>query len=58
MSKVSCDDMCNMDMVVELLCSQLEVTKGDIEHVILMGLYHHSDLGGSPIVFVKGERSF
>ena len=27
MSKVSCDEMCNMDMIVELLRPQLEVTK-------------------------------
>lgn len=27
MSKVSCDEMRNMDMIVELLCPQMEVTK-------------------------------
>ena len=27
MSKVSCDEMSNMDMIVELLRPQLEVTK-------------------------------
>ncbi len=31
MSKVSCDEMCNMDMIVELLRPQLEVTTKDIE---------------------------
>ncbi len=31
MSKVSSDSMMNMDMVVDLLCPQLEVTKKDIE---------------------------
>ena len=31
MSKVSCDEMSNMDMIVELLRPQLEVTKEDIE---------------------------
>ena len=31
MSKVSCDKMRNMDMIVELLRPQLEVTKEDIE---------------------------
>ena len=31
MSKVSCDEMSNMDMIVELLRPQLEVTKDDIE---------------------------
>ena len=32
MSKVSCDEMNNMDMIVELLRPQLEVTTKDIEH--------------------------
>ena len=31
MSKVSCDEMSNMDMIVGLLRPQLEVTKEDIE---------------------------
>ena len=31
MSKVSCDEMSNMDMIVELLRPQLEVTKEDVE---------------------------
>ena len=31
MSKVSCDEMCNMDMIVESLHPQQEVTKEDIE---------------------------
>ena len=31
MCKVSCDEMSNMDMIVELLRPQLEVTKEDIE---------------------------
>ena len=31
MSKVSCDEMSNMDMIVELLRPQQEVTKEDIE---------------------------
>ena len=53
MSKVSCDEMSNMDMIVELLRPQLEVTREDIEPVIIMGLYHHRDLIGSPIAFVK-----
>ena len=54
MSKVSCDEMRNMDMIVELLRPQLEVTKEDIEPVILMGIYHHRTLIGSPSAFVKG----
>ena len=51
MNKVSCDEMRNMDMIVELLRPQLEVTKDDIEPVIIMGLYHHRDLIGSPSAF-------
>lgn len=53
MSKDSCDEMSNMDMIVELLRPQLEVTKEDIEPVIIMGLYHHRDLIGSPSSFIK-----
>ncbi len=58
MSKVSCDEMSNMDMIVERLRPQLAVTKEDIEPVIIMGLYHHRDLIGSPSSFIKGERPF
>ena len=47
------DSMMNMDMVVELLRPQLEVTKEDIEPVIIMGLYHHRDLIGSKDAFLK-----
>lgn len=53
MSKVSFDEMSNMDMIVEFLRPQLEVTKEDIEPVIIMGLYHHRDLIGSPNAFIK-----
>ena len=53
MSKVSCDEMSNMELIVELLRPQLEVTKEDIEPVIIMGLYHHRDLIGSPSSFIK-----
>ena len=53
MSKVSTDTLCNMDMIVERLRPQLEVTKEDIEPVIIMGLYHHRDLIGSPSSFTK-----
>ena len=56
MSKVSCDEMSNMDMIVELLRPQLEVTKEDIEPVIIMGLYHHRDLIGSPSAFIKSNN--
>ena len=55
MSKVSTDSMMNADMVVELLRPQLEVTKEDIEPVIIMGLYHHRDLIGSRDAFIKGK---
>ena len=53
MSKVSYDIPCNMDMIVELLRPQLVVTKEDIEPIIIMGLYHHRDLIGSPNAFIK-----
>ena len=56
MSKVSCDEMRNMDMIVELLRPQLEVTKEDIEPVIIMGLYHHRNLIGSPSAFIKANN--
>ena len=56
MSKVSCDEMSNMDMIVKSLRPQLEVTKEDIEPVIIMGLYHHHDLIGSPSAFIKGNE--
>ena len=55
MSKVSADSMMNMDMVVDLLRPQLEVTKEDIEPIIIMGLYHHRDLIGSRDAFIKGK---
>ena len=55
MDKVSTDTLMNMDMVVESLRPQLEVTKEDIEPIIIMGLYHHRDLIGSRSAFVKGK---
>ena len=42
-----------IDMVIDLLRPQLEVTKEDIEPIIYMGLYHHRDLIGSPNAFIK-----
>ena len=45
----------NMDMVVNILRPQLEVTKEEIEPVIILGLYHHRDLIGSPSAFIKGK---
>ena len=56
MSKVSCDEMSNMDMIVKSLRPQLKVTKEDIEPVIIMGLYHHRDLIGSPSAFIKANN--
>jgi len=53
MSKVSTDYTMNMEQVVDLLRPQLEVTKEDIEPVIIMGLYHHRNLIGSPNCFIK-----
>ena len=53
MREVSTDNMMNMDMVVERLRPQLEVEKEDIEPIIIMGLYHHRDLTGSPSAFTK-----
>ena len=53
MREVSTDNMMTMDMVVESLRPQLEVTKEDIEPIIIMGLYHHRDLVGSPNAFIK-----
>ena len=53
MSKVSSDSMMNMDMVVDRLRPQLEVTTKGIESVIIMGVYHHRDLIGSPSSFIK-----
>ena len=53
MSKVSSDSMMSMDMVVDLLSPQLEVTTKDIEPVIIMGLYHHRDLIGSRDAFMR-----
>ena len=53
MREVSIDNMMNMDMVVERLRPQLEVTKEYIKPIIIMGLYHHRDLIGSPSAFFK-----
>ena len=55
MDKVFTDSLMNMDMVVDRLRPQLEVTKEDIEPIIIMGLYHHRDLIGSRSAFIKGK---
>ena len=46
----------NIDMVVDLLNPQLEVTKEDIEPIIYMGLYHHRDFIGSPNTFIINQQ--
>ena len=56
MSKVPSGTLCNADMIVELLRPQLKVTKEDIEPTIIMGLYHHRDLIGSPSSFIKANN--
>ena len=53
MSKITPDLPMTIDMVIDLLRPQLEVTKEDIEPIIYMGLYHHRDLIGSPNAFIK-----
>ena len=53
MGKITPDLPMNMDMVIDLLRPQLEVTKEDIEPIIYMGLYHHRDLIGSPNAFIR-----
>lgn len=53
MSKVSSDYMQNADMIVKALRPQLDVKKEDIEPTIVMGLYHHRNLIGTPSAFLK-----
>lgn len=53
MREVTTDNMMNMDMVVERLRPQLEVTKENIDPIIIMGLYHHRDLIGSLNAFTR-----
>ena len=58
MSKVSCDEMSNMDMIVELLRPQLEHQTSYFSHQPSLRLYHHRNLIGSPSAFIKGKRPF
>ena len=51
MSKVPSGSLSNVEMIVESLRPQLEVTTKDIEPIIIMGLYHHCNLIGSPSAF-------
>ena len=56
MSKVSCDEMSNMDMIVELLRPQLEHQTSYFSHQPSLRLYHHRDLIGSPSAFIKASN--
>ena len=51
MSKVPSGSLSNVEMIVESLRPQLEVTTKDIEPIIIMGLYHHRNLIGSQRAF-------
>ena len=55
MSKVPSGSLSNLEMIVESLRPQLEVTTKDIEPIIIMGLYHHRDLIGSLGTFIKKD---
>ncbi len=55
MSKVSCDEMSNMDMIVELLRPQLEHQTSYFSHQPSLRLYHHRDLLGSQSTFIKKD---
>lgn len=54
-SKVSCDEMRNLDMIVELLRPQLEHQTSYFSHQPSLRLYHHRDLIGSREAFIKGN---
>ena len=56
MSKVPSGSLSNVEMIVESLRPQLEVTTKDIEPIIIMGLYHHRDFIGSPSSFIKANN--
>ena len=56
MSKVSCDEMSNMDMIVELLRPQLEHQTSYFSHQPSLRLYHHRNLIGSPSSFIKANN--
>ena len=53
MSKVSCDEMSNMDMIVELFRPQLEHQISYFSHQPSLRLYHHRNIIGSPSSFIK-----
>ena len=52
MNKVSCDEMRNMAMIIELLRPQLEHQTSYFSHQPSLGLYHHRDQIGSPSAFI------
>ena len=56
MSKVSCDEMSNMGMIVELLRPQLEHQPSYFSHQTSQRLYHHRNLIGSPRAFIKANN--
>ena len=58
MSKVPSGSLSNVEMIVESLRPQLEVTTKDIEPIIIMGLYHHHDLIGSPSAFSLAKSKY
>jgi len=53
MSKVSSEEVSNMDMIVELLRPQLEHQTSYFSHQPSLRLYHHRDLIGSREAFTK-----
>ena len=56
MSKVPSGSLSDAEMIVEHLRPQLEVTTKDIEPVVIMGVYHHRNLVGSPSAFTKAIK--
>lgn len=52
MSKVNCDEMSNMDMIVDFLRPQLEYQTSYFSHQPSLRLYHHRDLIGSLSSFI------
>ena len=55
MSKISSENMMNMDMVVNILRPQLEHQISYFSHQPSLGLYHRRNLIGSPSAFIKDK---
>lgn len=57
MSKVSCDEMSNMDMIVELLRPQLEVTK-EYNNIIHLNIFLQTSdiLPGQALIRVSHKK--